>query len=230
MSQENFDKLLSRIKSLSLPAQIPADTRLKNSIAYQKRLESELTSPNLRDVLFFNFRNTVIAIMEKSGIFYQGQLKSRKDKGGMGFSIYPIKDLELFVLLLAALIEGETNTSLSAFLVEEFNQNLDQLAQILDKVAIAVENYGKKRAKATIFNIRQEMEKLKKEMQGKLPYSSLFTLGSDIVDGMLLIFKMEVPEANPYTVAKAINQVLSIFDKTAEVPAILQRIKRTSQK
>jgi hypothetical protein len=167
----------------------------------------------------------LIKVME-SGIFRDGGLK--KEPSGN----YPLKDLALFVLKSSSIIFGPDleeifRDSISAF---------DKVPSLMKNLKFAAMAYRSKVHIKNLDRIEQELKDIKSDLLNKPQRKLGFRLPKDLrdepdrVDDLISLFKEQVPpeayKSHKYSIAGAIQTILSLADRDGRQDAIAQRMYR----
>jgi hypothetical protein len=218
--EELFDRLLADLEKS--PEEIPA--------AFFAAFKEPLPSLTQEALSFHCKRENIIKVM-KSGIFCMGGLKGKPLPGGKSYKIYPLEDLAAFILTATYYITGEIPSGEFLNKLEESFRDpkpFDEAIEQIEKLENIAKIYRSKRHSDKLKQIRIDLENIKLALLDKpIVFPAILKGRPDRIDDLISLFKEHLPLKTPVlTIAKAISDLLKIYDVYIEHTAILRRIER----
>jgi hypothetical protein len=173
----------------------------------------------------------VIRVME-SGIFtFEGELKGNLLTGSArNYISYPIIDLPLFILMASTIMVKDEWKSIEKNSYSIFSSTFDDASDIMIKLIFKSANYGLASWVNKLGKMKDEIDKLRKNLLAKPKLKSTGSRGSrawpDRVDSIIALFDKLVPSAQGETIARNISLLFAKFDEDIKPKAITQRMWR----
>ncbi len=219
--EELFDRLLTDLEKC--PEEIPSSF----FAAFKEPLPS-LT----QEALSFHCRSQDIVKVMKSGIFCMGGLKGKPLPGGKSYKVYFFEDLAAFILSATYYITGEIPSGEFLNNVEKLFRDpkpFDEAIEQIEKLANIAKIYHSKRNSDKLKQMAIDLENIKLALLDKpIVFPAILKGRPDHIDDLISLFKGHLHPKTPLlTIAVAISDLLKIFNKNIEHPAILRRIERS---